>query len=142
LPRTARSRAGKILASALGMALYYDMDDPYHYVRRHRRCGQPYAIIGGADHKTGQNGHERGFTEMILRALPVPDSWRKHSGPANSQNPRMACRSSARTRPGSRLRCHRVSGNGMTFGTVAAMMLCDAVMGVKNRGPSFTMPRA
>ncbi|UPT74831.1 MAG: FAD-dependent oxidoreductase [Elusimicrobiota bacterium] len=39
-------------------AMYWDMDDPYHYARiaPGGRAGEEFLIVGGEDHKTGQQG--------------------------------------------------------------------------------------
>ena len=39
---------------ALPDALYWDMMDPYHYVRLQKGSGNDTLIVGGADHKSGQ----------------------------------------------------------------------------------------
>jgi hypothetical protein len=61
---------------ALPDALYWDMGDPYHYVRLNPGPGKTdYLIAGGADHKSGQadNGDIRfEAIEAWIRAL-VPD---------------------------------------------------------------------
>jgi glycine/D-amino acid oxidase-like deaminating enzyme/nitrite reductase/ring-hydroxylating ferredoxin subunit len=39
-------------------ALYWDTLDPYHYVRVHEEKGETWLVVGGEDHKTGQDGDE------------------------------------------------------------------------------------
>lgn len=61
--------AARIPNDSIPFGLYWDTDDPFHYVRRHRIHGDSaangamydYLIIGGEDHKTGQadDGEER-----------------------------------------------------------------------------------
>lgn len=41
---------------AVSDALYWDMVDPYHYVRLERHAGRDIVLVGGEDHKTGQAG--------------------------------------------------------------------------------------
>jgi glycine/D-amino acid oxidase-like deaminating enzyme/nitrite reductase/ring-hydroxylating ferredoxin subunit len=61
---------------ALPDALYWDMADPYHYVRLHPGSeGGAYLIAGGEDHKSGESddGHIRfRALEAWIRSL-VPD---------------------------------------------------------------------
>ncbi|HVT34099.1 MAG TPA: FAD-dependent oxidoreductase [Nevskiaceae bacterium] len=47
-------------------ALYWDMDDPYHYVRVQRMGDDEVLIVGGEDHKTGQ-AHDKSqrFTRLV-----------------------------------------------------------------------------
>jgi glycine/D-amino acid oxidase-like deaminating enzyme/nitrite reductase/ring-hydroxylating ferredoxin subunit len=45
--------------------LTYDMKDPYHYYRTQYVDGKPYLIIGGNDHKTGEDVN----TELVFRHL-------------------------------------------------------------------------
>jgi glycine/D-amino acid oxidase-like deaminating enzyme/nitrite reductase/ring-hydroxylating ferredoxin subunit len=61
--------AARIPTNAVPFGLYWDTDDPFHYVRLHRnRAGavengdaHDFLIIGGEDHKTGQaqDGEQR-----------------------------------------------------------------------------------
>jgi len=45
--------------------LYYDMYDPYHYYRSQEIDGTQYMIVGGYDHKTGQEENtEKPFLEL------------------------------------------------------------------------------
>ena len=65
-----------ISQDALPDALYWDMADPYHYVRLHPGSGRnDYLIVGGEDHKSGESddGAERfRKLEAWIRKL-VPD---------------------------------------------------------------------
>jgi len=104
--------AGKILASALGMALYYDMDDPYHYVRRHDVDGQPYANHWRSRPQDRQRTDTSGsFTEIesFARSL-FPGFVAETQWSGQILKPRMACRSRKNPGQASRLRCHRVFG--------------------------------
>jgi len=45
--------------------LYWDMDDPYHYIRSTEFNGKNYLIVGGADHKVGHEEETSGrFREL------------------------------------------------------------------------------
>jgi Rieske Fe-S protein len=47
--------AARVLPGLVTPALYWDTEDPYHYVRCHRQGDGPiWLIVGGEDHKTGQ----------------------------------------------------------------------------------------
>lgn len=44
--------AGTLDQDEYPQAIYYDMEDPYHYVRTHEMEGKRYLLVGGEDHKT------------------------------------------------------------------------------------------
>jgi len=48
--------------------LAWDTSDPYHYIRLAEHGGKTYAIVGGADHKTGQCDDE-------MTALESLETW-------------------------------------------------------------------
>jgi glycine/D-amino acid oxidase-like deaminating enzyme/nitrite reductase/ring-hydroxylating ferredoxin subunit len=45
--------------------LAWDTCDPYHYIRLAEQDGRTYAIVGGADHKTGQSDDEVAALEQL-----------------------------------------------------------------------------
>lgn len=113
-------------------ALYWDMGDPYHYVRLNPGPGPvDYLIAGGADHKSGETDDGRIRFEAIeawIRAL-VPDlgkAVRRWSGQVLDTID--FCGLIGRN-PGSA----RVfvatgdSGQGMTHGVVASLLLRDLI---------------
>lgn len=53
--------AARIAPGSIPKGLYWDTEDPYHYVRLQPFSGSELLIIGGEDHKTGQaaDGRER-----------------------------------------------------------------------------------
>jgi glycine/D-amino acid oxidase-like deaminating enzyme len=53
-PYTTYVIGARIPTGSVPPGLYWDMDDPYHYVRPHPVNGHDVLIIGGEDHKTGQ----------------------------------------------------------------------------------------
>ena len=119
-------------------ALYWDTADPYHYVRlAPKDDGTDLLIVGGEDHKTGQaDDTERRFAsladwarERVPMAREVACSW---SGqvmePVDSlafigRNPADAPNVFVVTGD---------SGNGMTHGTIAGVLLTDLIMGRDN----------
>lgn len=112
-------------------ALWWDTGDPYHYVRGY---GDGLLIVGGEDHKTGQSSEpERAWSELEAWArarLPGPLAVRaRWSGqilepfdglafigknPGVSQHVYIACGD---------------SGNGMTHGALAGLLLSELVQG-------------
>lgn len=46
--------AAEITRDAIPQALFWDTEDPYHYVRTFLMGDKEYVLVGGGDHKTGQ----------------------------------------------------------------------------------------
>ncbi len=113
--------------------LLWDMADPYHYVRTQQTTHGLQLIIGGEDHKTGQEPNtEAAFerlTEYARRFHMVPD--RRWS--AQVVEPVDGLPFIGRNSGSSKVFVATgYSGNGMTFGTVAAMVLSDLILGRPN----------
>lgn len=134
-------------------ALYWDTLDPYHYVRL--QTGLPpdseaaeeidLLLVGGEDHKTGQadDGIERfGHLETWMRerfptAGAIEYRW---SGQVIEPADDMAY---IGHNPGSPQNIYIVtsdSGNGMTHGTIAGMLLTDLIMGRNNEWAKLYKP--
>lgn len=123
--------------------LYYDMASPYHYLRFAQLSDKNYLLVGGEDHKTGVLGKS-------FKAYENLESWAKNhfdiiefthhwSGqiiepvdglPYIGKNP-MSDHIFVAT---------GFSGSGITFGTVAAMLLSDLITGNENPWESIFTP--
>jgi glycine/D-amino acid oxidase-like deaminating enzyme/nitrite reductase/ring-hydroxylating ferredoxin subunit len=121
--------------------LLWDTGDPYHYIRVHPadKPGADYEvlIVGGEDHKTGQaqNTAER-FTRLenwARQRFPVAqDVIYRWSGQVLEPVDAMAF---IGKNPGSDEHVYIAtgdSGNGITHGTVAGILLTDLITGVEN----------
>ena len=109
-----------------------------------RATGQfRYVIFGGLDHKTGQSEDTTAcfatLETRLSRILPQAEVTHRWSGQV-IETPdglpyigRMADHQYAAT---------GFAGNGMTFGTLSAMMLTDQILGRRNRGPSCSIQAA
>lgn len=123
----------KIPANAIPSALYWDTADPYNYLRVEPKRGYDYAIFGGEDHKTGQETDtaaifarlEKRFRQWVPGA-EVDHRW---SGQVIETNDGLPFIGETAER---QFTATGFSGNGMTFGTLGAMMAVDAVLGRKN----------
>jgi glycine/D-amino acid oxidase-like deaminating enzyme/nitrite reductase/ring-hydroxylating ferredoxin subunit len=109
---------------------------PYHYVRTMRGSADDYLVVGGEDHKSGQEDDaQRRFLEL--------ESWTRARWPEARE---VRYRWSGQVmepidslayigrNPGDR-NVYIVtgdSGNGMTHGAIAGMLLCDLVSGRDN----------
>ncbi|HET9371463.1 MAG TPA: FAD-dependent oxidoreductase [Vicinamibacterales bacterium] len=125
--------AGRVARGAVPDALFWDTADPYRYVRIEPQRDFDLVIAGGEDHKTGQqtDTHEpyRRLEEAVRRWLPAIEITHRWSGQVIETADglpligEMAPRQFAAT---------GFAGNGMTFGTLAAMMAADAIEGRTN----------
>jgi len=125
--------AAEIPEGSVPKALYWDMEEPYHYVR----AAGDRLIVGGEDHPTGkavETAERYGRLEKWLRRR-FPDAGEivaRWSGqvlepvdglaligrdPLNGPNVYVATGH---------------SGNGMTYGTIAGMLLSDMILGRRN----------
>jgi glycine/D-amino acid oxidase-like deaminating enzyme/nitrite reductase/ring-hydroxylating ferredoxin subunit len=118
-------------------AFYWDLADPYHYVRLNPGPGSiNYLIAGGADHKSGEADDGAIRFEAIeawIRAL-VPELGNEvHRWSGQVLDTIDYC-AFIGLNPGN----ERVyvatgdSGQGMTHGALAGMLLCDLILGKEN----------
>lgn len=125
---------------AVGDALYWDMADPYHYVRLERASGLDILLVGGEDHKTGQIGARDG--DARFRALEewarawFPGARRvvsRWSGQVAEPDDGAAFIGRVPTR--GHKACYVITGDsgmGLTHGTLGAMLVRDLVLGRSN----------
>ena len=106
-------------------ALFWDTEDPYHYVRS---IGEEEILVGGEDHRTGREEAPAArlarLEEWVRKRLPVRSieaCWSHELFEPADGIPYIGAL------PGSRSRfvAAGFSGTGLTFGTVAARLLCD-----------------
>jgi Rieske Fe-S protein len=114
-------------------ALYWDTGDPYNYLRVDRRHDHDFVIYGGEDHKTGQVEHTsdcfKRLEERLKHLLPdiaVTHRWSGQVIETSDGLPYIG-----ETAEGQYV-ATGFAGNGMTFGTLSAMMFVDQVTGEKN----------
>ncbi len=125
---------GRIPRGRLEDALYWDTGDAYHYVRLYPQRDADYVIFGGEDHKTGQVADTN---ECFDRLIQTAQSWwpgieltHRWSGQVIETNDGLPYIGEVAPR---QFAATGFSGNGMTFGTAAAMMAADWVQ--KRRNP-------
>lgn len=123
----------RIPAGRFSEASYWDTCDPYHYLRIDRGNDGDFAILGGEDHKTGQARDqaerfgrlEKRLWELIPNAR-IDYRWSGQVVETHDGLPYIG-----ETADGQFV-ATGFSGNGMTFGTLSAMMACDAVFHRRN----------
>lgn len=126
-------------------ALYWDTGDPYHYVRLQTENGYDVLIVGGEDHKTGQanDGFERfGRLEQWTRErfpqmLEVKFRW---SGQVMEPVDGLAFIGRNPLDEDNVFIATGDSGQGMTHGTIAGMLLTDLIQGRKNKWEDLYSP--
>lgn len=123
-------------------ASFWDTDDPYHYLRVDRRRGFDYLIFGGEDHKTGQKADSencfRKLEKTLRRMAPraeVDHYWSGQVVETNDGLPFIGETSE------NQFAATGFAGNGMTFGTLSAMMAVDSFLKRKNPWADLFSPR-
>ena len=130
--------ATRVPRGSVPKGLYWDTGNPYYYVRLARDAdGETLLIVGGEDHKTGQADElERRFGSLLewtRRHFPMAgDIAYRWSGQIIEPNDQMAF---IGRNPGDQnvYIATGDSGNGMTHGTIAGMLIPDLILGVENR---------
>ena len=125
--------AFKIPEGKMEKALYWDTSDPYHYVR----TDVDVLIVGGEDHKTGQEAHPENCyqrLEMWTRArFPFAEHIvQKWSGQVMEPMDSLGFLGRNPMDNNNVFVITGDSGNGMTHGTIGAMLITDQIMERKN----------
>jgi len=125
--------AGRTPKGTVPDALWWDTGNPYHYLRVEPHRDFDLVIFGGEDHKTGQQpdtvGCYRRLEARLSAMVPGLDVTHRWSGQVietpdglpyigrNAEHQYVAT---------------GYAGNGLTFGTLAGMMIADAILGRSN----------
>ncbi len=115
-------------------SLICDTDDPYHYIRTFTLRGRPYWIVGGEDHRTGQEKDTNAPYERLIawsserfKMTPEQVAFRWSSEVFESVDglPHIG------QMPGAKKiwLATGFGGNGLTWGSLSAEMLTDAILG-------------
>lgn len=125
--------AARLPAETVEPGLWWDTSDPYVYLRVEDRDGFQTAILGGEDHKTGQeidtNAPFRNLVERMHRIFPqavVTDRWSGQVVESNDGLPLIGALDERQ------YVATGFAGNGMTFGALSALIVRDAVLGQSN----------
>ena len=125
--------AGRAAPEQVPDALFSDTGDPYDYLRLSRHRDHDLVIFGGEDHKTGQADDTRkcfaALEKRLASLLPDIEITHRWSGQV-IETPdglpylgRNADHQYAAT---------GFAGNGMTFGTLGAILAVDGILGRAN----------
>jgi glycine/D-amino acid oxidase-like deaminating enzyme/nitrite reductase/ring-hydroxylating ferredoxin subunit len=137
----------RVPRNTVNLALYWDTGDPYHYVRLHSAIDADHdlLIVGGEDHKSGQADDideryprlEAWTRERFRDVRDVPYRWAGQvmepvdglafigRNPLDQDNVYIVTGD---------------SGNGMTHGTIAGILLTDLILGRANPWQSLYDP--
>jgi Rieske Fe-S protein len=115
--------------------LYWDTADPYHYTRTQEVDGRWYVIIGGEDHRTGEKKNtDECFQRLVeyarerLRFGDIAFRWSGQIIEPVDGLPYIGRNTGA----DHVFVATGYSGNGITFGTLAGMMVTDLIRGREN----------
>ncbi len=135
----------KIPKGAVKPALYWDTQDPYHYVRIQEEKEWDILIAGGEDHKTGQ------ADDMELRLMNL-ERWTRHRFPMATDIVTRWSGQVMETLDGLAMIGRKPmgknwsyiatgdSGMGMTHGTIAGILLTDLILNRKNAWEEIYKP--
>lgn len=121
-------------AGNLPEMIWSDTASPFHYLRIDRsNSGELVAVLGGEDHKTGTvSDTEKCFERLrrfLLRWMPSAKVEKQWSGQVIETADGLPFIGEVDS---GQFIATGYSGNGYTFGTLAAWMFCDHVMGRTN----------
>jgi len=126
---TTYALGGRLPAGLAPEASFWDTGNPYHHLRIDRRRGFDYAIYGGEDHKTGQINRNLDAYEKLERAFrslcPTVEVDHRWSGQVIETPDGLPYIGETASR---QFVATGFSGNGMTFGTLGAIMAADAIL--------------
>jgi glycine/D-amino acid oxidase-like deaminating enzyme/nitrite reductase/ring-hydroxylating ferredoxin subunit len=125
--------AGRVSRGAVPDALFWDTSDPYHYLRVETHPDHDLVIFGGEDHKTGQVRATTACYDRLEGALAelVPEARITHHWSGQVIETPDGLPYIGRTTDHQHV-ATGFAGNGMTFGTLSAMMVSDAILGRPN----------
>jgi glycine/D-amino acid oxidase-like deaminating enzyme/nitrite reductase/ring-hydroxylating ferredoxin subunit len=125
--------AGRAEPGRVPDALFWDTANPYHYLRVEPQGEFDVVILGGEDHKTGQESDTercyRRLEQRLTALVPGLELTHRWSGQVIETPDGLPYIGASADHQYS---ATGFSGNGLTFGTLAAMMTADAILGRRN----------
>jgi glycine/D-amino acid oxidase-like deaminating enzyme/nitrite reductase/ring-hydroxylating ferredoxin subunit len=123
----------QIAEGRASQASFWDTSDPYYYLRVDSGEDGDSVIFGGQDHKTGQETdareHYQRLTDTLREYLPDAKVDRQWSGQVIETSDGLPYIGATADR---QFVATGFAGNGMTFGTLAGMIICDRILGNEN----------
>ncbi|MGI8672484.1 MAG: FAD-dependent oxidoreductase, partial [Luteitalea sp.] len=125
--------AGRVPRGTLPDALFWDTNDPYDYVRVQPDGNDDLVIYGGEDHKTGQEAtthqHHDRLQQRLAALVPGVVVTHRWSGQVIETPDGLPYIGPSADH---QYVATGFAGNGMTFGTLGAMLISDAILGRRN----------
>jgi glycine/D-amino acid oxidase-like deaminating enzyme/nitrite reductase/ring-hydroxylating ferredoxin subunit len=125
--------AGRAPSGVMPDALWWDTSDPYYYLRVEPHRDFDVVVFGGEDHKTGQRGDTadcyRRLEERLTAIVPRVELTHRWSGQVIETPDGLPYIGQT---TGHQYAATGYHGNGLTFGTLAGMMISDAILGRSN----------
>jgi glycine/D-amino acid oxidase-like deaminating enzyme/nitrite reductase/ring-hydroxylating ferredoxin subunit len=124
-------------APGVGDGLYWDMADPYHYIRTQTIGGRRYLLVGGEDHKVGEADDTTAPFERLETYVRVRFG-RDVAATDYRWSGQIIASADGLPYVGRNSLSHDVyvatgyAGNGITQGTLAATVLVDEICGLEN----------
>jgi Rieske Fe-S protein len=144
-PYTTYVIAARVAEGDVPRALYWDTEDPYHYVRLRGCRGYDLLIVGGEDHKSGQaqDGDARFSRLAAWTREHFPAAGRIEFQWAGQVMEPVDCVAFIGRNPGDSDNVYIVTGDsgmGMTHGAIAGILLPDLIAGRQSPWQSLYDP--
>jgi glycine/D-amino acid oxidase-like deaminating enzyme/nitrite reductase/ring-hydroxylating ferredoxin subunit len=129
--------AGHVPTESIEPLLLWDTEDPYHYVRTQPGDAHDWLIVGGEDHKVGQDDEAQARFDALLawakaRFPKLTHATVRWSGQILEPHDALAFIGRNPMDDDNVYVATGDSGNGMTHGTIAGMLIRDLVLGQAN----------
>ena len=125
--------AGRVARGVVPDALWWDTADPYQFLRVEPHRDHDVVIFGGEDHKTGQQEDTeacyRRLEEQLRAIVPDVELTHRWSGQVIETPDGLPYIGQSADHQYS---ATGYAGNGLTFGTLAGIMISDAILGRSN----------
>jgi glycine/D-amino acid oxidase-like deaminating enzyme len=119
--------AGRVATGRVADALWWDTANPYHYLRVEPHRDYDVVIYGGEDHKTGQQDDTPGCFQRLeqqARGIVADIEWtHRWSGQVIETPDGLPYIGQSADH-----QYVATGGNGLTFGTLAGMIIADAIL--------------
>lgn len=144
LPYRSYSIAVQLVGKQIPKGLYWDMLQHYHYIRTYEQDGESYLIVGGEDHKVGADNFDENeaferlekYTRERFDVLKVTHRWSAQHFESADGLPYIGKSPFGRNK----YIATGFSGDGLTFGTVSAMLLTGLLTDVSHAWAKLYSP--